>query len=378
MITPFTFGKIATGDEFTNREADIQRLSNNFNAGTNSILISPRRWGKSSLVRKSAELASKQNKKLRFCFIDLFNIRNEEHFYQVLAQELIIISASKWEERIENTKKFISQFIPKITYSLDINNEFALGLDWKEVQKQPEQIIQLAEKIAIEKGIKIVLCIDEFQNIAEFDTPLAFQKKLRAHWQTHTHVSYCLYGSKRHMMMEVFASSSMPFYKFGDLIFLEKISEAHWITFITKRFEATGKSISTENAGEIARLVEFHPYYVQQLAQLTWLRTSKIANEQDIQEAHEQLMMQLSLLFQNITDSLSNTQVNFLHALLQEVLQFSSKETLAHYRLGTSANVLRIKEALVNKEIVDIKGAKIEFLDPVYKQWLKRYYFLGS
>lgn len=178
MNTPFTFGKIATGDEFTNREADIQRLSNNFNAGTNSILISPRRWGKSSLVKKSAEQAAKQNKKLRFCFIDLFNIRDEEQFYQVLAQELIKTSASKWEERIENTKKFISQFIPKITYNLDINSEFSLGLDWKEVQKQPDQIINLAEKIALDRGIKIILCIDEFQNIAEFNNPLGFQKNL--------------------------------------------------------------------------------------------------------------------------------------------------------------------------------------------------------
>ena len=83
METPFTFGKIAAGMEFTNRKADILRLVNNFHSGNNTILISPRRWGKSSLVKKSAEIAVKEDKKLRFCFIDLFNIRNEEEFYQV-------------------------------------------------------------------------------------------------------------------------------------------------------------------------------------------------------------------------------------------------------------------------------------------------------
>ena len=95
---------------------------------------------------------------------------------------------------------------------------------------------------------------------------LDFQKKLRAHWQLHQHVTYCLYGSKRHMLMEVFSSPSMPFYKFGDIIFLEKIKENDWIEFITKRFNDTGKSIDIENAANIAKHCENHPYYVQQLA----------------------------------------------------------------------------------------------------------------
>ncbi|MBC7390235.1 MAG: ATP-binding protein [Opitutaceae bacterium] len=375
MNTPFTFGKIASGMEFTNRKADILRLVNNFLSGNNTILISPRRWGKSSLVKKSAEEAVKEDKNLRFCFIDLYNIRKEEEFYQVLAQEVIKVSSAKWEERVNYTKKLISQFIPKITYTPDSISEFSLGLDWKEVKKQPEQIINIAEKLAIEKKIKIVICIDEFQNISEFENPLAFQKQLRANWQKHSNVIYCLYGSKRHMMLEVFTSSSMPFYKFGDLFFLEKISEEHWIEFITSRFKDTGKSISPEDAGFMAKLVEYHPYYVQQLAQLSWLRCLKNCGRSEVLEAHNQLIMQLSLLFQNITDSLTTTQINYLHAVLKKVEQLSSKETLSIYRLGTSANVLRIKNALISKEILDFTGVNTEFLDPAYKMWLSIHYF---
>jgi len=375
MQTPFMFGKIATGNEFTNRESEAARLVGNFNAKTNTILISPRRWGKSSLVKKSAEMAAKGNQKLHFCFIDLFNVRNEEQFYQSLAQEVIKASTSKWEERIAATKKFMAQFIPKITYGMDIQTEFEIGLDWKEVQKLPDQIIDLPEKIAVEKKIHLVVCVDEFQNIAEFNEPLAFQKKLRAHWQGHTHVTYCLYGSKRHMMMEVFASPSMPFYKFGDLLFLEKIALEKWVSFITQRFSETGKEISETNAQLIAELAERHPYYVQQLAQITWMRSSKKCEEKDVREAHEQLVRQLSLLFQNMTDSLTSTQVNFLKAVIEGAPQLSAKETLSNYRLGTSANVLRIKEALVNKEVLDVQGSQIEFLDPIYKHWLKDVYF---
>lgn len=375
METPFIFGKIASGDEFTDREDETKHLINNFLSGINTVLISPRRWGKSSLVTKAAKGALKRNKKLRICFIDLYNIRSEEQFYQVLAQEVLKASASRWEEIMENTRKFMGRFIPKITYSPEQSREFSLSLDWKEVQKQPDEILNLAENIARGKGFRMMVCIDEFQNISEFENPLAFQKKLRSHWQKHQKTSYCLYGSKRHMMMEVFASSAMPFYKFGDIIFLQKISESNWEKFIQKRFTDTGKKISKENALLIARLAKCHPYYVQQLAQQSWLRSAKTCNEEVIKEALESLLLQLGMLFQTITEGLSTTQVNFLKALLEGVEQFSSKETLLQYNLGTSANILRIKQALINKEIIDIQNQTASLLDPVYEHWLKKHYF---
>lgn len=375
METPFIFGKIASGDEFTDREDETKHLINNFLSGINTVLISPRRWGKSSLVTKAAKTALKRNKKLRICFIDLYNIRSEEQFYQVLAQEVLKASASRWEEIMENTRKFMGRFIPKITYSPEQSREFSLSLDWKEVQKQPDEILNLAENIARGKGFRMMVCIDEFQNISEFENPLAFQKKLRSHWQKHQKTSYCLYGSKRHMMMEVFASSAMPFYKFGDIIFLQKISENNWEKFIQKRFTDTGKKISRENALLIARLVKCHPYYVQQLAQQSWLRSAKTCNDAVIKEALESLILQLGMLFQTITEGLSTTQVNFLKALLERAEQFSSKETLLQYNLGTSANILRIKQALINKEIIDIQNQTASLLDPVYEHWLAKYYF---
>ena len=375
MDTPFVFGKVAIGFDFTDREEEVVTLTTNFMSGINMILISPRRWGKTSLVQKAAAVTARKNKNIKFCFIDLFNVKSEEEFYHTLAQEIIKATSPEWEKRIENTKKFISRFIPKITYSPDPGNEFHLSLDWKEVKKKPDEILNLAQKIAADRKIRIIICIDEFQNISEFKDSLAFQKKLRASWQRHSFVSYCLYGSKRHMMMEVFASSSMPFYKFGHLMFLRKIAEKDWIIFIVKRFSDTRKKISTANAKLIAQLAENHPYYVQQLAQQAWLRSSKVCSEEIILKAFDSLLMQLSLLFQNIVDNLTSMQVNFLHALLDEVEQLSSKDTILQYKLGTSANVLRIKEALVNKEVIDIVEEKIYFLDPMFKSWLKQYYF---
>ena len=77
---PFTFGTIADGEDFTDRIEETKRLATNFLNGTNTMLISPRRWGKSSLVRHAAEETLRKQKDIRFCFIDLFNVRTEADF----------------------------------------------------------------------------------------------------------------------------------------------------------------------------------------------------------------------------------------------------------------------------------------------------------
>ena len=375
MEMPFIFGKLALEQNFTDREKEIEHLKQNFTGGINTILISPRRWGKSSLVQKAGKEAAKSDKNLRMVYIDLYNIRREEDFYKYLSEKVLSAVSNKLEELAENAKKFLKQWIPKISFTPDAQQEVSFGLDWQQVKKQPDEILNLAETIALEKNLKIMICIDEFQNIGYFNDPLAFQKKIRSHWQKHQNTSYCLYGSKRHMMMEVFASPSMPFYKFGDLMFLQKNTKEKWHPFIVKRFKATGKKITKKPALKIAGLVENHPYYVQQLAQLTWLRTEKEATDEIIDQSLESLIMQLSLLFQSLTESLSTTQVNYLQALLDGVSKLSSKKTIAKYDLGTSANVVRIKSALINREIIDEYGGHIYIQDPVYGIWLRDYYF---
>ncbi|HSZ25226.1 MAG TPA: ATP-binding protein [Cytophagaceae bacterium] len=375
MRIPFIYGKIATGQDFTNRIKETKKLLSNFSSLTNTILISPRRWGKSSLVMGAAAKMAVKDKKVKFCFIDLYNVKSEEEFYQLLSQEVLKVTSGKMEEAINSTKKFLSQFIPKLSFGSDALQELTLGLNWSEVSKQPDEILDLAEKLAKEKKMRIIICIDEFQNIASFNNPLAFQKKLRAHWQKHQSTSYCLYGSRRHMMMEVFASTSMPFYKFGEIIMLEKITVTDWIPFLRNRFTQTGKQIDPDTAAYLAELVDCHSYYVQQLAQQSWFRTTKKCTKKIVAEAHDELLRQMSLLFQTQTDGLTSTQTNFLKALLEKVTQPSSKENLLKYNLGTSANVIRIKEALLNKEIIDTQEERIYFMDPVYECWLRKYYF---
>ncbi len=375
METPFIFGKIATDKNFTDREMETSSLVQNFTSLINTIIISPRRWGKSSLVNKAAKLAMEQDSKLRICHIDLFNVRNEEHFYSLLAQKLITASSSKWEEAVENAKSFFSHLVPKISIGSDPTNEISIDFDWEDVKHNPDEVLDLAEQIAKKKGLKIVICIDEFQNISEFTDPDYFQKKLRSHWQQHQNVAYCLYGSKRHMMMEVFTNSSKPFYKFGNLMFLNKIDTPYLVEFFKSRFADTGKSINEDAANLIVELVDNHPYYAQQLAQQSWLRTNSICTVEIVRAAHAALVEQLSLLFVTITETLTTQQLNYLKALIAGEKAISSTAVMHRYHISSSTAIARSKAALIKNDILDNKAGEVSFQDPIYAYWLKTVYF---
>jgi uncharacterized protein len=373
MSKPFTFGKLAGGDYFTDRSAEMKALAGNFLSGVNTVLISPRRWGKSSLVWNAALSIRRKHPGMRFCFIDLFKVRTEEEFYELYAKELIKASATRWDERIAGVRQFFKTLIPRLTVPMDPQHDLALGFEWKQLRKSPDEVIDLAENICRVKKIKLVVCIDEFQNVANFDAPLAFQKKLRAHWQKHSRATYCIYGSKRLMMASIFENPSMPFYKFGDVIFLKKIPAEKWVPFIVRRFRATGKSISEGLAGRIAGLMDNHSYFVQQLAHEAWLAAGKKCREADVDAAVENLLDKLSMLYQRETDQLSNTQLNFLKALSDGETRFTTADVLQRYRLGSSANVSKIKSALEQREVIDTMETGIVFSDPMYRTWFKKF-----
>ena len=371
MEKPFVFGVATSGDNFTDREKETQRLLLNFTHGVNTILISPRRWGKTSLVKKVAQLA--QTKTRKIVYLDIFSCRTESEFYRLFATSVLKQTSSKWDEWVENTKQFLAHINPKISIGTDPMNDFSISFEDSMQDNAGNDILQLPEKIAIEKGIQIVICIDEFQQISDFEDSKTFQKKLRTVWQLQQHVSYCLFGSKKHLMNELFEKKNLPFYKFGDAIYLTKIETKYWIEYICKRFENTGKHISPELAKEICRLVDNHSSYVQQLAWLLWIRTTDIATEEQLTHALEDLLDQNNILFQSETENLSAYQMNFLKAVIDGIhSKFSSKEIILKYNLGTSANIVRLKSALLQKELIETDGKEIILADPVFGVWFKK------
>ena len=375
MNKPFNYGKIAEFNYFTNRTKEVKWLEMQINAGINCILMSPRRWGKSSLVLHTANTIRKKNSKIVFCFLDLYNIRSEKEFLELFSTTIIKATSSSFDDAVRNVKAVFKQLIPSVAISADPNAEIELSFNWKDLQKNMTEVLNLPEKISVAKNIQVVVCVDEFQNISFMDDGIAFQKKLRAHWQKHQKANYILYGSRRHLMLDFFTKSSMPFYRFGEIMFLEKISEEHWVNYIVQRFVATNKKISNTYAATIAQAMKNHPYYVQQYAQAVWQQTTKTVNANNLYEATEDLLDQYTILYQKEVDMLTNFQLNFLKALCNNETAFGSKKVLEDYDLGTSANITRIKAALQNHEIIDVLGKTITFNDPLFAIWLQKRYF---
>ena len=372
---PFIFGKSSDSVNFTDREEESVRLEMNFKSLINTTIVSPRRWGKTSLVENVVEKIRTENKNIKVCTLDIFNVRNEMEFYEQFAKGVLKGTAHRWEEMAQNAKKFLSHLLPKISFSPDSQVEISFGVSWEAMRKSPDEILNLPQAIAKSKKVRVVVCIDEFQSIGYFPESLAFQRKLRSHWQHHHNVGYCLYGSKRSMLLDIFSSASMPFYKFGDIMFLQKISNQKWGEFIKRRFDDTNKKISVENAQYLAALVDNHSYYVQQLAQQSWLRTKTSCLKTIIDESLQSIKNQLSLLFVGQIESMTATQINFLKAVIDGETVFTSQENLKKYRLGSSANLKKIKNALISREIIDISNLKVDILDPIFKLWLREDFF---
>ena len=369
---PFVFGVRVEGDTFTDRKEETNRLKMNFLYGVNTILISPRRMGKTSLVEKVSSMVECES--LKIAKIDAFGCRSENDFINAFATAVVRATSTKWEEWIENTKTFLSRFIPKISIGQDPISDFSIALEYNKSNTVTEDILQLPETIAKQKGIKIVICIDEFQQIADFPDSLTFQKKLRSIWQLQRNVSYCLYGSKKHMMETMFQSQSHPFYRFGDIFYLNKIAESDWVEFICNRFKVTGKVISPELATEICSVTDRYSSYVQQLSWLVWLRTTFRATKEDVEYGIDHMLDACEPLFIQQTESLSSYQMNFLQALTDGVTTgFTRSEILNNYQLGTAANISRLKKALTEKDLIALTAPKkLQISDPILALWLKR------
>ncbi len=372
MQTPFIYGKTVTGKQFINREKEKNRLINNFQNGINTILISPRRYGKTSLVKEVISEFYDEN--IKFVFFDLFRLRDEESFYSVYVKEIIKSTASKNEDLIKTGKEFFSKLIPKLTFSFDPMVDLSVGFDWQEVKKTPDEIINLPEMIALKKNIRIVVCIDEFQNIANFPNYQFFERLLRSYWQNHSAVSYCLLGSKRHMMIEIFNKKSRPFYRFGDMLMLDRIDESHWVEYIIKAFNESGKTISTDQSQKIAKLMKNHPYYVQQLCYQVWLSTSNEVTEMIIENAITEILEINTIFYQQEIENLSSTQINLLKAIAFGETKLTSVDVMSKYKVGTPNNILKNKKILAEKDIIDFQRNEPAFIDPAFDLWFLRFY----
>lgn len=375
MKSPFQYGTLVDKENFVNRVEERKQLKELLGSGINVMLISPRRWGKSSLVKVAMDELVQENKDIRVCYIDAFSIKTEAEFYQTFAKEVIATSASTLEKRLEDIKHFLKGISPSITLKSDSTDSMSFDLKFDLADRDIMEVLELPEKIAIAKGVHIIICIDEFQQLAQLSGYKDMEGKMRSVWQKQHSVSYCFYGSKRHMMLDIFNNSSNPFYRFGQVLFLQKIKKEEWIPFIVNSFRKTGKSISEEQADELCEIVKCHSWYLQQLCYFVWSGTSDTVTNETIEVRTQQLIDTNMPMFMNDTENLTSAQTNMLRAVADGEYRFNSQPVVRKYELGSAQTITRNKRMLSERDFIEKEGNRYVFSDPIFELWFKREYY---
>ena len=373
MEKSFVYGIAVTDYNFTGRSAETRRLKANFEAGINSILISPRRWGKTSLVdHVCRQFVDNDIITVR---LDIFGCKTEYDFYNMLAVAVLKQTASKVQLWMDEARDFLARLTPKIGIPIDPTSEISVSLGITPETHTPEEILNLVETIATRKKRHIVVCIDEFQQVGEFDNTKEVQAKLRSVWQHHHYTSYCLYGSKRHMMSKIFLNRSMPFYQFGDLLWLQKIPTNDWMDYIISHFETAGKHISEQMVERICETVDNYPSYVQHLALilLNHLPQGGTVTEDMMPSAVSELISTNEALYMQQIEPLSGYQMNLLKAIVSGIHSgYNEKRVRSQFDLGSPSNMVRLRSALIERDLIYSEMRQLYITDPVFALWFRK------
>jgi len=375
MDSPFIFSREVINESFIGRKDELSWLSSNLSNKENTVLIAPVGYGKKSLVRSAFIQATKQAE-LKLCTCHLFNVRDEYTFYNLFAHEIFSASCTTGDEWIALAEQLLPIARPHIEIEEKKQNALQLVFDPQRLPEYVDEILQLPEKIAALQNTSFIVWINDFQEIATFENSAVFQKRLVAHWKSQQRVGYLLCGSKVNAMRQLLAEKQ-AFHKFGEQIVLEPVDKRLLVDYIVKAFSKSGRVISKDFAEQLCRTTHNYPFYVQQFAHLCWLNTKGFVIDSMLDAASEDLLNYNDRLFRLMADDLSVSQINYLHAIIDGNDRFSSAEVITNYQLHSSANITRVRGALVKKEILHFVRNRPHFIDPVFEFWLRKRYFEG-
>ena len=307
--------------------------------------------------------------------LDIFGCKSEYEFYNALAVAVLKQTASKIQLWMDEARSFLARLTPKIGIPVDPMSEISVSLGITPETHSPEEILNVVEIIAQKKKRHVVVCIDEFQQIGEFENTKEVQARLRSVWQHHHYTSYCLYGSKRHMMSDIFLNRSMPFYQFGDLLWLQKIPTNDWIDYIISHFEAAGKHISEQMVARICETVDNYPSYVQHLSSilLNLLPQGGTVTEDMMPQAVAELISTNEALYMQQIEPLSSYQMNMLRAIVSGVHSgFNEKRVRSQFDLGAPSNIVRLRKALIERDLIYSELRQLNVTDPVFALWFRK------
>ena len=374
MESPFEYNKCVSGAQFIGRNKEMAHLCNLLREHNNVLIYGPAKIGKQSLVYNSMELLRHDHKDITFCNINLFNIRCVEAMMLKFTNEIV----SHFAETGPEWNAIMQKYLPNAPYMVDttsLQKQFTYTTKDLLSDSQIEEILMLPDRLAHEYGTHVILYFRQFQDILLFDDPHRTFLLLEKVWKKHTGTNFIITGDRFNAMEEIFQQKKY-FYQFAYKIDLAPIDEKIFVEYIMKGFQKAGKIIHPDQAASIYNLVEGDPWYTQHLASICFFLAKGYVNEGIIKQATQQLINLHDYEFHSIVYSLSKYQVRMIKAALEGVTRFTSADVLDKYKLNSSANVSRLKEALSKKEIITFSEKKsATFLDPLFKLWFVNYFF---
>lgn len=355
---PFKFGTVVDGPYFTDREEEIARISSFIKGENHLILISPRRLGKTSLLRKVLNESDRN-----FIFLDMQVVLSAEDFASQLLKRVYRIYP------VQKLKAFIKSFrlIPVVNLN-PVTGETEITFKPGSKELTPlEDVLNLIEKLAT-KEKKTIVVLDEFQEI--FRIAGGLDRFLRSVMQIHKNINYVFMGSSESMVREIFEKKGSPFYRFGSLMYLGKISHERFSEFLTQRLE-----VISDRAEELAKVIleitDSHPYYTQQLAFTVWeLLARKGFSSEVVESAAEEIVQSHDNDYERLWNTLNRTDMTVLTGISFSDISPLSDEFSNLYGTGATSTVFSTLLRLTHKGLLCKEGSLYKIDDPFFKRWI--------
>lgn len=374
MSSPFVYGKVVESQHFVGREKELSQLSSNLVYQKNTLMLALRGQGKSTLLKKAATAARSRDYQLRICMLSLAKVSTMERFCSEYAKAVIKATSKNLEEAVSSVRRYLKDTCPVMAAEATDIDGFTLAFESHDTKEIIGSVIELPELIAKDKNLKVVVCIDDFHRFFDIAEASSFLEILDQCWCDHKNASYCICADRTEQIERIRKSFRL-FKEASQVIELENIPPSVFVDYIRNTFADTGKYIDDGAASLLVDLVGGHPHYVQQLAQLSWLRTSVVCPGDVVREAHQSMVDQMALVFKTLTESFTSQQLCYLRAVLCGETVISSTEVLHRYGISSATSASRSKAALIDRNIITVFKGKVLFLDPVYACWLKTKYF---
>jgi len=358
-MNPFKFGTIVDGPFFFNRTKELQRIKAVINSENHLTIISPRRYGKTSLIKKALSESSN-----RHIFLDMQIILTVEDFAAQLLKRVYRISPfSKLKNMVKSFRIIPSLVINPSTGEIDVN----FKADEKSSGYPLEDVLNLIEKLGSEKK-RIIVALDEFQDIFRIDKTL--DRILRSIMQNHKNINYILAGSSESMMREIFENKKSPFYHFASVMHLKVLPEKDFSVFLEERFGELTEH-SDQLSSNILQVTGCHPYYTQQLSSFAWDILNRDGYSEDIiTKAVEEILQNNDNNYERLWQGFNRTDMKVLTGMSASNLEPLSNEFSSIYNVGASSTVYSSLQRLMQKGIVVKDNRSYTIDDPFLKKWI--------